>query len=343
MDFEKYHPLKKLNSFGFSQKSEWYCEPDNLEDLKAALEFAKEKSLPVFILGGGSNIVLTADIPGLTIKLSNGEIHYDISADSTRVTAAAGVNWHALVMDTLHRGYAGLENLSLIPGNAGAAPIQNIGAYGVELADSLISVRVMDLHTGELSTLNANECQFEYRDSIFKSTLKNKVAIVSITLALTADSSVNTSYTALATRLSDLRIDDPTPIQVSEAVCSIRQSKLPDPQKLGNAGSFFKNPVVAEEAFALLRSREPAIPGHRVVNGIKVPAAWLIEQCGWKGFIRDGVGAYHKQPLVLVHFGGADGTKLMALAEEIRSSVSERYGITLEQEPQLPSSACLRI
>ena len=341
MNLKKNHSLAELNTLGFDQKAQWYCEPACIEELRDALAFAREKSLSVFVLGGGSNIVLTDDVPGLTIKLVSNTVRYVETEGHIQVRAEAGTNWHTLVVNSLERGYSGLENLALIPGNVGAAPIQNIGAYGVELSDRVAFVEIIETQTGELTTLSAAECEFAYRDSIFKHRLKNSAIVVAVTLNLTDDISVNTEYDALAKELSLRNYSDPTPIQVKDTVIAIRESKLPDPNTLGNAGSFFKNPVISKQQFNDLQSQFSELPGFENNQQVKVPAAWLIDYCGWKGYRRNGVGVYKNQPLVLVHYGQSNGRELMKLAGEIRESVKLRFNIDLEQEPVLTPKVTL--
>lgn len=334
MRFIPNHSLAALNTFGFDQSAEWYCEAASLDNMREALEFATAKNLPIFILGGGSNIVLTADIPGLTIRQTTQEIEYSAKGNTTSVSVAAGANWHQLVLDTIDHEYNGLENLSLIPGDAGAAPIQNIGAYGVELCDRLTSVDVMHLSTGEVTTFSNKDCHFGYRDSIFKQQLKGRVAVLSITLTLSKDNKLQLDYAGICDELEKRYLTNPNAKDVSEAVCAIRNSKLPNPEDIGNAGSFFKNPVVSNLQFDALKKIHSTLPGHRSQSSqVKIPAAWLIEHCGWKGVTKGNVGVHQKQSLVLTHRGGATGAELIELSKEIKQSVLETFGIELEQEP----------
>ncbi|MBX2835883.1 MAG: UDP-N-acetylmuramate dehydrogenase [Gammaproteobacteria bacterium] len=338
MRFIPNHSLASLNTFGFDQSAEWYCEAASLDDMHEALEFATARDLPVFILGGGSNIVLTDNVPGLTIHQTSREIHYSQQDDTRWVSAHAGVNWHHLVLDSIKHGYNGLENLSLIPGDAGAAPIQNIGAYGVELAQRLISVEIMHLASGEVTTLLNEECQFGYRDSIFKQQLRKKVAVLTINLEIYSNNQLDIDYAGVAAELEKSGATAPTAKDVSEVICKIRRLKLPNPAIVGNAGSFFKNPVVEVSQFQKLKEIHTALPGFRSSPTlVKIPAAWLIEHCGWKGTQRGGIGVHQHQSLVLTHSGGSTGTELLNLSHDIRESVIEKFGIALEREPvQVP-------
>lgn len=334
MKFERNKSLQALNTFGFTQHAEHFCQPTSTSELSTAIEFAQHNDYPVFMLGGGSNLVLTRDIPGLTVQLRTQAITVEHDQHSVVVRCDAGLNWHQFVTATLHQGFFGLENLSLIPGNCGAAPIQNIGAYGVELADRLEQVFALDLATGDALTLSNNECEFGYRDSIFKRQLKGQVAITGMTLRLDTVANVNTGYRTLAEALERKGLQNPTPLQVSETVCAIRSSKLPDPANIGNAGSFFKNPVIEEASLTELRQQFPTLPSYRESpEHAKIPAAWLIEHCGWKGQRREGIGVHTEQALVLVHHGGSTGVALLELANDIKRSVKETFDITLEQEP----------
>jgi len=249
------------------------------------------------------------------------------------VKAAAGENWHEFVTYCVNQGFGGLENLSLIPGNVGSCPIQNIGAYGVEVKDSILSVEAIDLHSGELLVFSKEECRFGYRDSIFKRDLKGKFAICSVTFELKLNPAVHLEYGAIKQELTAMGIENPTISDVSKAVCSIRHSKLPDPKLLGNAGSFFKNPTVDQKFAEKLTEIFPKIVSYPLGDGkVKLAAGWLIELCGWKGF-RDGdAGVHEKQSLVLVNYGNATGSNILTLAHRIQNSVYERFGVKLEME-----------
>ncbi|WP_055562321.1 UDP-N-acetylmuramate dehydrogenase, partial [Hymenobacter sp. AT01-02] len=245
----------------------------------------------------------------------------------------AGESWHGMVQYTLDQELSGIENLSLIPGTVGAAPLQNIGAYGAELKDTFDHLEALEISTGQLRTFSAAECGFGYRESVFKGPLKNQYIVTGVVLRLHRQAQPNVSYGAIKTTLEDLGIGgEPTPRQVSEAVMHIRRSKLPDPAQIGNAGSFFKNPEVSQAKFDELKAQYPEVPGYPVPGGVKVPAGWLIEQCGWKGMRRGAHGVHDKQALVLVNHGGAQGQDIRELAHDIITSVREKFGVELHPE-----------
>lgn len=330
--------LASLTTFGVPARAQWLCPIGQEDELPVALQQADNKDLPVTVLGGGSNMLLLADVPGVVLHMQLMGIRHQPdpdNQDNVLVTAAAGENWHQLVAYCLHKGWHGLENLALIPGSVGAAPVQNIGAYGVELADVLVAVRYFDRQSVQVRTLDRDACQFAYRDSIFKQGLKNQAIILSVTLRLSRVPRTVVSYPALSQHLSQHpgTSTDMTPQQVFDAVCEIRRSKLPDPATLGNAGSFFRNPIVSAQAYAALQQRWPDMPAF-VTTGtdMKVPAAWLIDQTGWKGVRRGAVGVHDKQALVLVNHGGGSGQQVLALAREIVSSVEQTFGVHLQPE-----------
>lgn len=326
--------LSDLTTFGLPAKAQFLCVIRQEDELPVALDQAEHKDLPVTVLGGGSNLLLHADIPGLVLHMQLQGIRHRPDPDDddhVLVTVAAGENWHALVKYCLEKGWHGLENLALIPGSVGAAPVQNIGAYGVELADVLVSVRYFDTEFVQVRELNNAECCFAYRDSIFKGKLKNKAVILSCTLRLSRVPRVVVSYPALLQHPGIS--NDMSPKQVFNAVCEIRRSKLPHPDVLGNAGSFFRNPVLSPEAFARLQHTNPAVPFYATDSSdVKVPAAWLIDQAGWKGVRRGAVGVHDQQALVLVNHGEGTGAQVLALAREIVQSVEHRFGVRLEPE-----------
>lgn len=336
VQIEQNKSLTSLNTFGFKCQAQFYTEAYSEEDLEAAAEYASNNKIPVFILGSGSNLVLTKDIPGLTIHLVNDTVTYDPDEQSkqTRVFLGAGMNWHASVLQTTARSLSGIENLSLIPGTVGAAPVQNIGAYGVELKDCLSTVRALHLPSGQWRDFTNNDCMFAYRDSFFKRH-PDEYAIYTVSLTLSHQAHFNVSYQALAKALEQL--DQPlTPKLISETVSSIRQSKLPDPNKLGNAGSFFKNPVISLDQYTALKDKHPGMVSFKQANGdVKIAAGWLIDSLGYKGVIKNGVGVYDKQALVLVNHGEGTAAALMQLANQIMGEVAERYGVDLEIEPQV--------
>lgn len=336
MEIQIDYPLKDLNTFGINVNSRYFVSISSVEQLKKVLvtDIARNNSL--LIMGGGSNILFTRKYPGLIIlnQIKGIEIT-DETNDTALISAGGGEVWHDLVNFALSQNLGGIENLSLIPGSVGAAPIQNIGAYGVELKEVMESLSTIELATGEERTFNNTECDFGYRNSVFKKELRDKYLITNVRLRLSKQPKLNTSYGAINSLLEEKGIDNPGIADVSNAVIEIRQSKLPDPAKLGNAGSFFKNPVVDKIDFEGLKLNFSGIPGYINANAVKIPAAWLIEQCGWKGKRFGAVGVHDKQPLVLVNYGNGTGEELKNLAEDIKTSVADKFGIELEAEPRI--------
>ncbi|MFC6330746.1 UDP-N-acetylmuramate dehydrogenase, partial [Alloalcanivorax gelatiniphagus] len=288
---------------------------------------------PLYVLGQGSNLVLDGELPGLTLIPALDHLDYQVDGDQAWVTAGAGVVWDRLVADTVARGWRGLENLSLIPGTAGAAPFQNIGAYGVELADVLDSVEAVSVADGAVVRFSAAECEFDYRDSLFKSRRRGEFIITAITLRLRRHGACRVDYGGLAARFADADPASLDPAAVRAAVIELRQSKLPDPAVLPNAGSFFKNPVVSVAHYQQLKQAEPELVAFAHRDGMKLAAGWLIERAGWKGRRLGPVGMHREQALVLVNHGGARAADVRALAEAVRADVRERFAVTLEQEP----------
>jgi len=302
-------------------------------ELKQAVRFSKQRGLAVLPLGAGSNTVFTRDYPGLILQLGLRGIelrHED--QHHVRLHIAAGENWHDLVTTTLENGWFGLENLALIPGLVGAAPIQNIGAYGAELAGFVTQVDVLDLETLTARTLSAKECEFAYRDSVFKRSLQDKVVITAVELKLGKQANVNLSYRALRDYFPH---DHPSPTQVYDAVCEIRSAKLPLPSQVPNCGSFFKNPVISADTFARLEQRFPSIVGYPEGERVKLAAAWLIEQAGWKDRAHDGVKVHQHQALVITNPHQSSGEAVAEYAQMIREDILDKYGIRLEIEPQM--------
>lgn len=330
--------LKDYNTFGVDVTARYFAEVSSTDELIGVLKSAREKGnfdiKPLF-LGGGSNILFTKDYEGLVIQLNlKGISKETVSENEVLVTAAAGENWHSFVLFCLEQGYGGLENLSLIPGNVGTSPMQNIGAYGVEIKDVFENCKVLNLETLETEYFDNAECKFGYRDSIFKNDGKGKYVILDVTFRLTMKNHViRIEYGAIKSELERQNITDPTIRDVSDAVISIRQSKLPDPKLLGNAGSFFKNPTISKSAFEALQQRFPAIPGYASGQWVKVPAGWLIEQCGWKGKEIGNVASHHLQALVIVNkTGQAGGAEIFEFSQKVIDSVEDKFGITLERE-----------
>ncbi|MGH1519416.1 UDP-N-acetylmuramate dehydrogenase [Chryseobacterium sp. JK1] len=326
--------LKPYNTFGVEAKAQYFTEINSIEKLKDALTFSKNRNLPILFIGGGSNILLTKDFQGLAIMLNVKGISEETTDDQVLVTAKAGENWHEFVMYCLAKNYGGLENLSLIPGNVGTSPMQNIGAYGTEIKDIFVNCLVLDLENLELQNFDLEKCRFGYRDSIFKQEGKGRYVILEVTFRLTAhDHHIKTEYGAIKTELENLGITHPTIQDVSKAVITIRQSKLPDPKEMGNAGSFFKNPTIPLAQFEALQQQFENIQGYPNGNVVKVPAGWLIEQCGWKGKQIGNVASHKLQSLVIVNAtGAATGKEIFDFSTAIINSVKEKFGIELERE-----------
>ncbi len=324
--------LKAFNTFGIDANTHSFTEVNSVEELRLALNSAK---LPIWILGGGSNILLTGDLQRHVIRNAIGGISVIRDyAHCVHVSVGGGVVWHDFVQWAVQHQLGGIENLSLIPGTVGAAPIQNIGAYGVELKDIFVKLEAIELSTAKKRVFSKENCQFGYRDSIFKHEAANQYCITRVVFRLEkVPHTLNIGYGDIQKVLSERGIVSPTIADVSAAVCSIRSAKLPNPAELGNSGSFFKNPVISESAFATLKLSYPEIPNYPAPDGyIKVPAGWLIEQCGWKGKRVGNTGSHAKQALVLVNYGGATGLEVWQLAQAIIDSVHEKFGIILSAE-----------
>nr|WP_307308682.1 UDP-N-acetylmuramate dehydrogenase [Epilithonimonas hungarica] len=327
--------LKPFNTFGVEASARYFSEVNSVEELTEALNFSNAQTLPLLFIGGGSNILLTKDFDGLAIHLNLRGISEEIiDENQVLVTAKAGENWHQFVMYCLEKNYGGLENLSLIPGNVGTSPMQNIGAYGTEIKDVFESCKVLNLETLEIETLNSEQCRFGYRDSIFKQEGKGKYVILEVTFRLTRkEHKIDVEYGAIKSELENLGINNPTIQDVSKAVIHIRQSKLPDPKVIGNAGSFFKNPTIALSQFEVLKQTFENIPGYPNGDLVKVPAGWLIEQDGWKGKQIGSVASHKLQALVIINAtGNATGKEIFDFSSKIINSVKEKFGIELERE-----------
>jgi len=327
--------LLPFNTFGIDARAEWFAEIQSVEDLKAVLEDTKVKHLQRMVLGGGSNVLLTQNFSGLMLRVNIlGKKIVQESPTQVTVEFGAGEVWHDLVKYCINQDWGGIENLSLIPGKIGAAPIQNIGAYGVELKDVFAYLDFFHLETGEIKRFYKDDCAFGYRDSIFKRSLKSKGVILSVALNLSqAPHTLYTSYGAIGKELEARGIGNPTIKDIGTVVTHIRQTKLPDPAKIGNGGSFFKNPEVPLAVHDDLKERFPDMPSYPVNETTrKIPAAWLIDQAGWKGKTFGNYGVHKNQALVLVNYGGAQGQDIYDLSSRILASVEERYGITLERE-----------
>ena len=326
--------LKPFNTFGVDVRAQLFAEAHSDADVREALAYASAHDVPLLVIGGGSNLLLTADIPALVLRMASRGIRV-ISDDGNRVVieAEAGEPWHPFVQHTLAQGFSGLENLSLIPGTVGAAPMQNIGAYGVEIKDVFAGLTALDRQTGELRDFSLQECNFAYRDSVFKQQ-PGRWLILRVRFALDRVAHLHLEYGPVRQRLTEQGIEQPTPTDVSRAICSIRSEKLPDPAVLGNAGSFFKNPLVSAAVVAQIKAQHPDLVAYAQPDGqMKLAAGWLIERAGWKGFREADAGVHKLQALVLVNYGTATGLQLLDLAQRIQKDISERFNVELEMEP----------
>lgn len=326
--------LKPYNTFGLDVNAAFFVEVKSVEDFIEVLQSDIAKTNEILVLGGGSNILLTKDFDGLVIKNNyRGKSTEEDENGDILVTAESGENWHEFVLYTVNKGLGGLENLSLIPGTVGAAPMQNIGAYGVEIKDVFVTLEALNRETLIVESFDNEQCQFGYRESIFKHEAKGKYIILSVTFRLSKTPNLNLGYGAINDTLAEMGIENPSIADVSAAVISIRQSKLPDPKEIGNSGSFFKNPEIPKVQFEGLKETYPNIPSYPISEEIvKVPAGWLIEQAGWKGKRFGEIGVHAKQALVLVNYGAGKGQDIANLSEEIKASVFEKFGIKLNVE-----------
>lgn len=333
MNIEYQKSLKKHNTFRIDVKAKKFISINSEEDLYEALTLCKDEN--IFILSGGSNMLLTRDINKTVFHISISGISISEQTDNTvLVSANAGENWHDFVQFCIDKGYGGLENLSLIPGYVGSAPIQNIGAYGVELKDNFVSCEAIHIHTREKRIFTKLDCNFGYRNSVFKNELKGTYIITKVTFELTTNQHfLNTSYGAIEQALKDKNCTKPTIKDIAETVIAIRKSKLPDPEEIGNSGSFFKNPVISSAAFTVLQDTYPNIPSYKIdEEHIKVPAGWLIEQSGFKGKRWGDAGVHSKQALVLVNHNNATGKEILELSLKIKETIQQKFGISLETE-----------
>ena len=334
LDVLEHVELAPYTTFGIEAKARWFADVTSVDGLRAALDWSRSHGVEVFVLGGGSNMLLHGDVEALVLRIQI--LGVDVRSDDGRhveVAVGAGEVWHDFVMHTLDQGWGGLENLSLIPGSVGASPMQNIGAYGVEIRDHFAWLDAVRISDGALQRFTAEDCAFGYRESVFKREEKGKWILVRVAFHLDRESSLRMGYGAIEQELQHLPEAERTHRDVSEAVIRIRQSKLPDPAQIGNAGSFFKNPTIpAEQANALL-AIHPNMPNYPQPSGeVKLAAGWLIEQAGWKGHNRTTHGVHDRQALVLVHFGGATGKEVWDLAQDVMASVKDQFGVSLEPE-----------
>ena len=328
--------LKPYNTFGIDVKARYFTQAHDDQEVRQALAQAQQGGWPVLVIGGGSNLLLTRDIDALVLHMaSRGRRVLSDDGERIVVEAEAGEPWHPFVQWTLAQGYCGLENLSLIPGTVGAAPMQNVGAYGVEIKDVFVGLTALDRETGELRDFGLAECAFGYRDSLFKRN-PGRWLILRVRFALSRTLQAHLDYGPVRQRLAEQGVTEPTAQAISEAICSIRREKLPDPAELGNAGSFFKNPVVSVELVERIRAQYPGVVAYPQADGqVKLAAGWLIEQAGWKGHREGDAGVHRLQSLVLVNYGQASGAQMHALARRIQADILERFGVELEMEPNL--------
>ncbi len=337
MQIRRAEALQSRNTLDIPASAAAFVEVGLAQEINDALRWARAEGLAALALGEGSNVVFCGDVEALFIQqVSTGWENLGLRGSAVDLRVAAATNWHALVESTLAQGWYGLENLALIPGQVGAAPVQNIGAYGVELAQFIRCVHAVDSQTGASLQLSAQECQFGYRDSVFKRELRDRVIITAVDLRLSTRPCGNYTYPALAAELQRREIAEPAPLDVFNAVVAVRRSRLPDPAREPNAGSFFKNPVIEANQAAALAAQHRDMPqypqddGHR-----KIPAAWLIEQAGWKGQREGAFGIHPQHALVMVNYAGGSGAALLQLAAKVVQSVEEQFGITLEMEPRV--------
>ena len=326
--------LKPYNTFGIAATAKYFVEVTSIEQLQAVLQNPEYLGIERLILGGGSNLLLTKDFDGLVIKIViKGIEKYEENEQNIWLKVGAGEVWHDLVLYCVNHNYAGVENLSLIPGTVGAAPMQNIGAYGVEIKEVFESLEAIEISTGKSRIFTKDECQFGYRESIFKHAVKGKYVIINVNFKLNKTPVYHVEYGAIKDTLAEMGVDQLSIKAISNAVISIRQSKLPNPAEIGNAGSFFKNPEIPKAQFDVLKEQFPTIPSYPVnEQTVKVPAGWLIEQAGWKGQRFGNIGVHAKQALVLVNFGDGKGNEIKELSQKIQDSIKEKFGIQLHAE-----------
>ena len=334
MNIIENYPLLKLNTFGVDVKAKYFTSINTINELIEVTKTNVFKDLELLILGGGSNILFTKDFDGLVI-LNNikGKEIISQNQQSIFLKIGAGENWHELVMYCVDNGWGGIENLSLIPGNTGTAPMQNIGAYGVEIKETFIELEALEISSGKIVKFNNSDCEFGYRESVFKNKMKNQYIILNITLELKKNPVLNINYGDVKAILESQNIKNPGIKEVSNAIIRIRQSKLPDPKKIGNSGSFFKNPLVSLNQLELIKKNYPNVVNYEInENEFKIAAGWLIERAGWKGKKFNNYGVHEKQALVLVNYGLANGMEIFDLSEKIILDIKDKFGITLERE-----------
>ncbi len=333
MQVQQNYSLKNYNTFSIDSYAKYFAEFTSIDELNILLSM-QESQLTTLILGGGSNILFTKNYDGLVLHNNIGGIHtVHEDEDHLYVKAGAGENWHQFVLYCIKKNFSGVENLSLIPGNIGASPMQNIGAYGVEIKDVFHSLEAFHLKEKKVINFSANDCGFGYRESVFKKKFKDQFVILNVTYRLNKKPQYNIQYGAIKEELKKMNVTELSIQAISQAVINIRKSKLPDPKVIGNAGSFFKNPEITKDEFVVLETQFENLQTYPLDNGnVKLAAAWLIEQCGWKGFRRGDTGCHEKQALVLVNYGNASGKEIYDLSEEIKQSVKEKFDVELERE-----------
>ena len=334
MVIQENYPLKNLNTFGINAEARYFIALSSIDEIQEIIAENIFKNNKKLILGGGSNLLFCKNFDGIILKNNlKGIKSIKEDADYYYIKAGAGEVWHDLVMHCINNNYGGVENLSLIPGNVGASPMQNIGAYGVEIKDCFYELDAINIADNTIHTFNKASCKFGYRESVFKQALKNQFIIISVTYKLLKTPIVNTQYGAIEKELEEMGIKELSIKSISKAVCNIRSSKLPNPKEIGNAGSFFKNPEISRNKYEILKNKFPSIVGYDLENGnVKLAAAWLIEQCGWKGKTFGDAGVHKLQALVLVNYGNAIGKEIYDLSQKILESVFTKYEIILERE-----------
>ncbi len=333
MQIQENVSLKAFNTFGVEQRARYFAMVTSESDLLALSEFIDSHNQPLLILGGGSNLLLSQDFDGLVARIALAGISFSQDEQRRIVRSAAGENWHQLVMQTIEHGWPGLENLALIPGSVGAAPIQNIGAYGIELDERFDSLTAYEISTGKTKEFNKSDCQFSYRDSVFKSKSPGQLIITEVRLTLPTQADWRLDYAGIKSVLGS---QTPNAKKIADIVIDLRQDKLPDPNEIGNAGSFFKNPMIDTAAAKKLQQQYPQLPLYNADdNKQKISAAWLIESCGLKGYREGDAGVSEQHALVIVNHGNAKGSHILAIAERVRDAVHEKFGIELEPEPNI--------
>lgn len=324
--------LSQYTTFGVPAVARYFGRFSSLDELAELVEWCKSKKVDPLVLGGGSNMLFTGDYDGAVLRNELSGMEQCAEGDEVYVKVGAGQNWHQFVLHAIEQGWGGVENLSLIPGSVGASPMQNIGAYGVEIDQVFHQLEAWHIEDRELHTFNADDCDFGYRESVFKRKLKGQYVIVSVTYRLTTQPTVNTRYGAIEQELERMGVSTPTIKDVSDAVIHIRSSKLPDPKEIGNAGSFFKNPVISNETYQKIKSAHPDLVSYPAGDGMKLAAGWLIDQAGWKGYREGDIGVHAKQALVLVNYGNGKGKDIYDLSGRILDDVEKKFGVRLERE-----------